>query len=185
MNLAQVIHQRWAAAEPLNTLLPASRVFTGLGADAGTPLAVLSKRSDRPVACFHDGSGIDRVGLRIQIFHHCYEAAAAVMHQVKVAFDRNHFALYFSRSTIPFVRDRGKTADYWKHHGIYAYRMSFLSVFTRLPQGALEKLEALEQLRALEHGYRIKVVETRYDSIEVDTPHDLERVKTFLAGKAR
>ena len=104
---------------------------------------------------------------------------------VKVAFDRNHFALYFSRSTIPFVRDRGKTADYWKHHGIYAYRMSFLSVFTRLPQGALEKLEALEQLRALEHGYRIKVVETRYDSIEVDTPHDLERVKTFLAGKAR
>ncbi|HTZ40706.1 MAG TPA: 3-deoxy-manno-octulosonate cytidylyltransferase [Syntrophales bacterium] len=102
---------------------------------------------------------------------------------VKVAFDRNHFALYFSRSTIPFVRDRGKAADYWKHHGIYAYRMSFLSVFTKLPQGTLEKLEALEQLRALEHGYRIKVVETPYDSIEVDTPHDLERVKAFLAGK--
>ncbi len=102
---------------------------------------------------------------------------------VKVAFDRNHFALYFSRSTIPFVRDRGKAADYWKHHGIYAYRMSFLSVFTRLPQGALENLEALEQLRALEHGYRIKVVETPYDSIEVDTPRDLERVKAFLMGK--
>jgi len=102
---------------------------------------------------------------------------------VKVAFDQNHFALYFSRSTIPFVRDRGKAADYWKHHGIYAYRLSFLSVFTKLPQGILEKLEALEQLRALEHGYRIKVVETPYDSIEVDTPHDLERVKAFLAGK--
>ena len=79
---------------------------------------------------------------------------------VKVAFDKDHFALYFSRSTIPFVRDRGKKADYWKHHGIYAYRKSFLVAFTKLPQGTLEKLEALEQLRALEHGYRIKVVET-------------------------
>jgi 3-deoxy-manno-octulosonate cytidylyltransferase (CMP-KDO synthetase) len=102
---------------------------------------------------------------------------------VKVVFDENRFALYFSRSTIPFVRDRGKKAGYWKHHGIYAYRKSFLVAFTKLPQGTLEKLEALEQLRALEHGYRIKVVETPYDSIEVDTPSDLERVKTLLAGK--
>lgn len=104
---------------------------------------------------------------------------------VKVAFDRDHFALYFSRSTIPFVRDRGKKADYWKHHGIYAYRKSFLIAFTKLPQGTLEKLEALEQLRALEHGYRIKVVETPFDSIEVDTPHDLERVKALLAATRR
>jgi 3-deoxy-manno-octulosonate cytidylyltransferase (CMP-KDO synthetase) len=81
------------------------------------------------------------------------------------------------------VRDRGKKADYWKHHGIYAYRKSFLVAFTNLPQGTLEKLEALEQLRALEHGYRIKVVETKFDSIEVDTPHDLERVKALIAGK--
>jgi 3-deoxy-manno-octulosonate cytidylyltransferase (CMP-KDO synthetase) len=102
---------------------------------------------------------------------------------VKVAFDKDHFALYFSRSTIPFVRDRGKKADYWKHHGIYAYRKSFLVAFTQLPQGVLEKLEALEQLRALEHGYRIKVVETQFDSIEVDTPHDLERVKALIAAK--
>ncbi|OPY90701.1 MAG: 3-deoxy-manno-octulosonate cytidylyltransferase [Syntrophaceae bacterium PtaU1.Bin231] len=102
---------------------------------------------------------------------------------VKVVFDRDHFALYFSRSTIPFVRDRGKKADYWKHHGIYAYRKSFLVAFTRLPQGMLEQLEALEQLRALEHGYRIKVVETAFDSIEVDTPGDLERVKALLAGR--
>ncbi len=102
---------------------------------------------------------------------------------VKVTFDENHFALYFSRSTIPFVRDRGKKADYWKHHGIYAYRKSFLLTFTKLPQGTLEKLEALEQLRALEHGYRIKVVETDFDSIEVDTPRDLERVKALIAGK--
>jgi len=102
---------------------------------------------------------------------------------VKVVFDKDRFALYFSRSTIPFVRDRGKKADYWKHHGIYAYRKSFLVAFTRLPQGMLEQLEALEQLRALEHGYRIKVVETTFDSIEVDTPGDLERVKALLAGR--
>ena len=102
---------------------------------------------------------------------------------VKVAFDKDHFALYFSRSTIPFVRERGKKADYWKHHGIYAYRKSFLIAFTKLPQGTLEKLEALEQLRALEHGYRIKVVETEFDSIEVDTPADLERVKALMAAQ--
>ena len=102
---------------------------------------------------------------------------------VKVVFDRDHFALYFSRATIPFVRDRGGKADYWKHHGIYAYRKSFLVAFTRLPQGMLEQLEALEQLRALEHGYRIKVVETQFDSIEVDTPADLERVRALLAGR--
>jgi 3-deoxy-manno-octulosonate cytidylyltransferase (CMP-KDO synthetase) len=99
---------------------------------------------------------------------------------VKVAFDENHFALYFSRSTIPFVRDRGKKADYWKHHGIYAYRKDFLDTFTRLPEGVLEKLEALEQLRALEFGYKIKVVETLHDSIEVDTPQELARVKDFI-----
>ena len=99
---------------------------------------------------------------------------------VKVAFDRNGFALYFSRATIPYVRDRGRQADYYKHHGIYAYRRDFLDVFTRLPEGKLEKLEALEQLRALEHGYRIKVVETLHDSVEVDTPEELQRVRDII-----
>ena len=102
---------------------------------------------------------------------------------VKTVFDRDHFALYFSRATIPFVRDPGKRAEYFKHHGIYAYRRDFLRTFTALSEGILERLEALEQLRALEHGYRIKVVETPFDSIEVDTPHDLERVKALIAGK--
>jgi 3-deoxy-manno-octulosonate cytidylyltransferase (CMP-KDO synthetase) len=101
-------------------------------------------------------------------------------HAVKVVFDHDHIAIYFSRATIPFVRDRGHEVSYYKHHGIYAYRRQFLDTFTRLPQGTLERLEALEQLRALEHGYRIKVVETRYDSVEVDTPQELERVKNLL-----
>ncbi len=99
---------------------------------------------------------------------------------VKVVFDKDHFALYFSRATIPFVRDPGKAALYYKHHGIYAYRKSFLMEFARLEEGTLERLESLEQLRALENGYRIKVVETLYDSVEVDTPAELERVRAIL-----
>jgi 3-deoxy-manno-octulosonate cytidylyltransferase (CMP-KDO synthetase) len=104
---------------------------------------------------------------------------------VKVVFDREHFALYFSRATIPFVRDGGLRAAYYKHHGIYAYRKQFLETFTGLAESDLERLETLEQLRALEHGYRIKVVETAYDSVEVDTPAELERVRKILSGEAR
>jgi 3-deoxy-manno-octulosonate cytidylyltransferase (CMP-KDO synthetase) len=103
---------------------------------------------------------------------------------VKVVFDRDHFAIYFSRATIPYVRDKGHEGNYYKHHGIYAYRREFLKKFTELPEGNLEKLEALEQLRALEHGYRIKVVETPYDSVEVDTPQELERVRILIIKEA-
>jgi 3-deoxy-manno-octulosonate cytidylyltransferase (CMP-KDO synthetase) len=102
---------------------------------------------------------------------------------VKVVFDDRLFALYFSRATIPFVRDRGHRADYYKHHGIYAYRRAFLRTFTTLPEGVLERLEALEQLRALEHGHRIRVVITAHDSVEVDTPGELERVRRIILGE--
>lgn len=104
-------------------------------------------------------------------------------HAVKTVFDEQHFALYFSRSTIPFVRDKGQEVAYYKHHGIYAYRRSFLRTFAALPQGPLERLESLEQLRALEHGYRIRVVVTAHDSVEVDTPEELERVRRILTGQ--
>ncbi|HOQ72521.1 MAG TPA: 3-deoxy-manno-octulosonate cytidylyltransferase [Smithellaceae bacterium] len=101
-------------------------------------------------------------------------------HAVKVVFDADFNALYFSRSTIPFVRDKNLAADYYKHHGIYAYRLDFLGVFTKLPEGKLEKLEALEQLRALEYGYKIKVVITPHDSVEVDNEQELDRVRRIL-----
>jgi len=104
-------------------------------------------------------------------------------HAVKVAFDKDYFALYFSRATIPYVRDKKLKADYYKHHGIYAYRRDFIDTFTGLPEGKLEKLESLEQLRALEHGYKIKVVITAHDSIEVDTELELEKVRRILAAK--
>lgn len=96
---------------------------------------------------------------------------------VKTVMDREGFAIYFSRSTIPFFRGSKSPPLYFKHHGIYAYRNDFLQTFASLPQGYLEQVEHLEQLRALEHGFQIKVVLTDKDSIEVDTPEDLERVR--------
>jgi 3-deoxy-manno-octulosonate cytidylyltransferase (CMP-KDO synthetase) len=104
-------------------------------------------------------------------------------HAVKVVFDSENNALYFSRATIPYVRDKKLKTDYYKHHGIYAYRRDFLDTFTKLPEGKLEKLEALEQLRALEYGYKIKVVVTPYDSVEVDNQQELERVRRILTER--
>ena len=97
---------------------------------------------------------------------------------VKVAVDLNGDALYFSRSPLPYLRGTGPT---FKHIGLYAYRRRFLLMLTSLPQTPLEKAESLEQLRALEHGFRIRTVETLYESVEVDTPEDLERVRRHIA----
>ncbi|TKB27615.1 3-deoxy-manno-octulosonate cytidylyltransferase [Desulfopila sp. IMCC35006] len=101
---------------------------------------------------------------------------------VKTVFDRNNFALYFSRSPIPFQRnpDEKIKPTYYKHLGLYAYRKSFLLDFVALPEGEWERFEKLEQLRALEFGYKIKVTVTGHDSIEVDTPEDLLRVEKYL-----
>jgi hypothetical protein len=93
MNLAQVIHQRWAAAEALNDLLPAARVYTGLSVDLTMPFAVISKQSDRPVSRCNDGSAVDTIGVRIQVFHDDYDSAAATVQQVKAVFDQSSFAL--------------------------------------------------------------------------------------------
>lgn len=102
---------------------------------------------------------------------------------VKTVFDSDGFALYFSRSTIPFSRNPEEKHTFYKHHGIYGFRNDFLQKFNRLPVGVLENAERLEQLRALEYGYRIRVVLTDKDSVEVDTPEDLERVRQEY-GKA-
>ncbi len=97
---------------------------------------------------------------------------------VKVVTDRDGDALYFSRSPIPYVRDGGSV--HYKHIGLYIYRRDFLLQYSDLPVGPLEKVERLEQLRALENGYRIRVVETEYDSLGVDTPYDLEKVSAMF-----
>ena len=103
---------------------------------------------------------------------------------VKVVVGPNGNALYFSRSQIPFVRDAAdqfRSGKFLKHLGIYAFRHDFLLKFVRLPQSDLEKTEKLEQLRALENGFGIKVLITPYDSIGVDRPEDVELVEEILA----
>jgi 3-deoxy-manno-octulosonate cytidylyltransferase (CMP-KDO synthetase) len=106
-------------------------------------------------------------------------------HVVKVVVDRDGFAMYFSRAPIPFVRNADSGADAWRHVGLYVYRRDCLLRLASLTPTSLERAEALEQLRALEHGIRIRVVETQYDSIGVDTPADLERVRQLAAPPAR
>lgn len=102
---------------------------------------------------------------------------------VKVVTDRDDYALYFSRSPLPYHRDgtHGGVLGY-KHIGLYAYRRDFLLRFTELAPTPLERAEQLEQLRALEWGFRIKVTEVEAASIEVDTPRDLENARAHLAA---
>jgi len=104
---------------------------------------------------------------------------------VKVVADSEGWALYFSRSPIPFNRAGGAVPSPWyKHLGMYGYRRELLEQFVRWPVSALEKTEGLEQLRALEHGVRIKVVDSPWDTIGVDTPEDLKRVEAILKSHA-
>ena len=98
---------------------------------------------------------------------------------VKVVFDQRGRALYFSRSPLPYWRD-GEKPYFFKHIGIYAYRVDFLKDFVTLPPGRWEEAEKLEQLRALEYGFPIHIVETIGDTLEVDTPEDLQRVEEYL-----
>ena len=102
---------------------------------------------------------------------------------VKTVFDCHRNALYFSRSPIPFQRnpEEKEQPTYYKHLGIYAYRKGFLVTFVGLPEGEWEKFEKLEQLRALEFGYTIRVILTEHDSVEVDTPEDIKRVEQLLS----
>lgn len=101
---------------------------------------------------------------------------------VKVVTDLSGNAVYFSRSRIPFTRDAEPAGPvtHFKHIGLYVYRRDFLLAYSDLPVGPLEQAERLEQLRALENGYPIRVVETEYESLGVDTPADLERVSRLF-----
>ena len=96
---------------------------------------------------------------------------------VKVIVDSNNFALYFSRSPIPFPRDKNVGAKYYKHKGVYAFRKEALLDFYRLPMLELEATEKIECIRYLEYSKKIKMVETNVQGVEIDTPEDLERAK--------
>lgn len=101
---------------------------------------------------------------------------------VKVVVDKDNFALYFSRSLIPHRAANSEIKEplYHKHIGLYGYTKDFLFIYKNLPASNLEKTERLEQLRVLEEGFRIKVVETKFDCIGVDTPEDLKKVEAYL-----
>ena len=106
---------------------------------------------------------------------------------VKVVVDKNGYAIYFSRYAIPYNRtgesDEKKKPTYYKHIGIYAFTKDFLFTFRNLPKSSLETAEMLEQLRALEYGYKIKVVETKFDTVGVDTHEDLKRAEEALLSE--
>jgi 3-deoxy-manno-octulosonate cytidylyltransferase (CMP-KDO synthetase) len=104
---------------------------------------------------------------------------------VKLITDEDGYALYFSRNAIPYVRPGQEPPVFWRHLGLYVYRRSFLLTLARLPATQLERAEGLEQLRALGHGYRIRTVETTADTVGVDTPEDLERVRRLLETGVR
>jgi 3-deoxy-manno-octulosonate cytidylyltransferase (CMP-KDO synthetase) len=149
----------------------------------------------------------DRTAVMSTVYRRIGDAAEhANPNVVKVVVDASGRALYFSRAPIPYVRaeegpaaaghseqalsptvrDVSRTAaGPFRHIGLYAYRRAFLLELASLPQTPLERAESLEQLRALEHGYAIQAVETQYESIEVDTPEDLARVRRLLAAPAR
>ena len=109
---------------------------------------------------------------------------AASPNVVKVVVDQDGYAMYFSRSAIPFKR-QSTPLHYWKHLGLYGYQRDFLLRFPQLLPTPCEQAEQLEQLRALERGHRMKVLETAHDSIGVDTPEDAKRVEAFLSGRTR
>ena len=104
---------------------------------------------------------------------------------VKVVTDRHGDAIYFSRSPIPFHREAGDTTPYYKHIGLYIYQRDFLLGYPDMRVGPLERSERLEQLRALENGYKIRVVETDYESLGVDTPEDWQHVSQFFERNAQ
>jgi len=108
---------------------------------------------------------------------------------VRVVIDKDGWALYFTRSVIPYLRDVPEQSawpehfPFFKHVGIYAYRKEFLLEFTKWASGALEQAERLEQLRVLENGRKIFTVQTEYESFSVDTPQDLKKINQLLTQK--
>ncbi|MCX8022666.1 MAG: 3-deoxy-manno-octulosonate cytidylyltransferase [Syntrophorhabdaceae bacterium] len=101
---------------------------------------------------------------------------------VKVVLDRSSYALYFSRSPIPYLRGKGTPPYLFKHIGIYAFTKSFLEKFVSMDVGLLEEMESLEQLRALENGYRIKVLLTEYEGFGIDIEEDIIKAEAILSG---
>ena len=139
---------------------------------------------DDVIAALEDRPSDPMATLRRRIHDPAELADPAV---VKVVVDAQGYALYFSRAPIPFVRPAHTAAApaAWRHMGLYVYRRAFLRDIAALAPTPLEQAEGLEQLRVLEHGFRIATVETTVDTVGVDTPEDLERVRRLVEAGAR
>jgi 3-deoxy-manno-octulosonate cytidylyltransferase (CMP-KDO synthetase) len=133
---------------------------------------------DAAVAPFVEDAQLEMSTLRRKITD---AAEHANPNLTKIVVDANEFAMYFSRAPIPFTRPGRPPATAWAHIGLYVYRRETLLRLASLPPTAMERAEALEQLRALEYGIRIKAVKTGYQTIGVDTREDLERVRALVA----
>ena len=143
------------ADEPLIHPAMIDKLVTALSQDKDIVMATLMKKIDNPEEINNPNA-------------------------VKVVVDKDNFALYFSRAAIPFYK-KVKSEYYYKHIGLYSYTKDFLFTFANLPPSFLEKAEGLEQLRALENGYKIKVLETSYNTVGIDTPQDLEKAEEILS----
>lgn len=173
--------------EALDTLYPDSQL-----PESSQPDVVINIQGDEPfiqpsqietvMRCFDDAE------TQIATLGKPFDNMEAVKNpnSPKIVVDNRHYAMYFSRSVIPFVR--GKEESEWlshypflKHLGLYAYRTDVLHEITRLPQSSLELAESLEQLRWLQNGYRIKVGLTDVETVGIDTPEDLQRAEQFLS----
>lgn len=131
---------------------------------------------DRLANAFTEDENLNMATLKVLMPEEDYDNPAAV----KVVTDLNGYALYFSRSLMPYPRNKPEDYKVFKHVGIYAYRRDFLLKYAALTPTPLERAESLEQLRALENGYKIKVLESDFQGIGVDTPEDLAAVNALF-----
>ena len=131
---------------------------------------------DRLAEAFNGDVDLNMATMKVVMDEEDYENPAAV----KVVTDQQGYALYFSRSLMPYPRNKPEGFKVFKHVGIYAYRRNFLLKYAALAPTPLEKAESLEQLRALENGYKIKVLESDFQGIGVDTPEDLAAVNALF-----
>jgi 3-deoxy-manno-octulosonate cytidylyltransferase (CMP-KDO synthetase) len=141
--------------EPFIQAQPLAALLDAFRADPTVQVASLMQRIDKP-------EEVDNPNL------------------VKVVTDRHGDALYFSRAPIPFPRDAEAGVEYWRHIGVYGFRKQALMAFTQWPAGRLESVEKLEQLRYLENGVKIRMVETRFTGVGIDTPEDLEKARGLI-----
>ena len=177
-------HAQLTAADHPNGTSRAAEVVAELDVDIvvniqGDEPLIKSEMIDELAQVMHDDPDLESATL-------CYQIPEALYpdpNVVKVVWDREGYALYFSRSLIPYPRDATNHSAY-EHIGIYAYTKEFLLTYIELPETPLSTTESLEQLKILEHGHRMKVIQTsvNYEALSVDTEEDLERVRAIVAG---